>query len=173
MKLFFIYIGGTHDKALIELHDVRLVVAEKIEDTYEHLRKTWWGKPESLHLDAWGELKFADGYEIIVSKEPILESQTKKLYFVNLGGYSDDSFTELHKNIFVVAENESKAKVRALQTILDWKSHHRDYQYDVDKVFEVQRFCNPENYNIHLVPNENHEEFKFTCKLVLIGSKEN
>lgn len=34
-KLFIIYIGGSHEKAFIELHDMRFVIAETIEDTYE------------------------------------------------------------------------------------------------------------------------------------------
>lgn len=169
MKLFFIYIGGTHEKALIELHDVRLVLAEKIEDTFDYLRDNWWGTPESLHLDAWGELTYADGHKIILSKDPLPETQTKKLYFVNLGGYSETEFTELHKNIFVVAENDSKAKVRALKTILGWNSHHRDYQHEIEKILEVQKLTNCDQYNIHLIPTKEEEEFKFTCKYLPIG----
>ena len=41
MQLFVIYIGGTIYKALIELHDMR-VVAEKIKDTYDALKTQWW-----------------------------------------------------------------------------------------------------------------------------------
>lgn len=37
MKLFVIYIGGAHEKSLIELHDIRLIVADKIEDTMKSL----------------------------------------------------------------------------------------------------------------------------------------
>ena len=43
MKLFVIYIGGTHEKSLIELHDMRFVVANTIEETYDALRQSWWG----------------------------------------------------------------------------------------------------------------------------------
>ncbi len=57
MNLFMIYIGGTIHGALIELHDMRFVCADKIEDTYSSLKKNWWGSPESLHLDAWGMVK--------------------------------------------------------------------------------------------------------------------
>jgi hypothetical protein len=52
MHLFVIYIGGAHEKAFIELHDMRFVIAEKIEDSFDILRKTWWGTKESLHLNA-------------------------------------------------------------------------------------------------------------------------
>ena len=38
-NLFIIYIGGSCSGALIELHDIRLVIAETIEDTYDYLKK--------------------------------------------------------------------------------------------------------------------------------------
>jgi len=41
MNLFVIYIGGGHKDALIELHDIRIVIAKTIEDTYESLRTSW------------------------------------------------------------------------------------------------------------------------------------
>lgn len=63
-NLFIIYIGGSCSGALIELHDIRLVIAETIEDTYDYLKKSWWGSLESLHLEAWGILNWADGYSI-------------------------------------------------------------------------------------------------------------
>lgn len=50
MKLFAIYIGGAHKKSLIELHDMRFVIANTIEETYDTLRQSWWGIPASLHL---------------------------------------------------------------------------------------------------------------------------
>jgi len=51
MKLFAIYLGGKTETSLIEVHDVRFVIAEKMEDAYDTLRSEWWGVPESLHLD--------------------------------------------------------------------------------------------------------------------------
>lgn len=110
--LFVIYIGGSHSKALVELHDVRLVVADKIEDTYAALRKSWWGIPESLHLDAWGVLHWADGYSVEIDSHC---TNSHKLYFINLGGYDSEQFTKLHRNVFVVAKNDQEAKIRALQ----------------------------------------------------------
>ena len=119
MKLFVIYIGGAHEKSFIELHDMRFIIAEKIEDTHNQIRESWWGIPEKLHIDAWGELRYADGYNIHLKSEPS-ENTENKLYFINLGGYDNNEFTELHKNVFIVAESESKAKVKALKQILHW-----------------------------------------------------
>ncbi|WP_218460965.1 DUF1543 domain-containing protein [Rickettsia sp. TH2014] len=54
-----------------------------------------------------------------------------------MGGYDSKKFTELHKNIFVVAKSEQEAKSRALQHITNWEVLHKDYQYDVDKILNV------------------------------------
>jgi len=169
MKLFVIYIGGTYEKAFIELHDMRFILAEKIEDTYDELKRTWWGTPESLHLDAWGALEYADGYNIVFKNTPPSLDSENNLFFVNLGGYNDSEFTELHKNVFVVASNESKAKVRALKQILDWQSHHRDYQFELENIVNMSEFARVKDLYIHLVPTNEEKEFEFTCKYVPIG----
>ena len=167
MKLFVIYIGGAHDKSFIELHDMRFIIADKIENTYDALRSSWWGKPGTLHLDAWGALEYADGYNIIIRDEPA-DNVENKLYFLNLGGYDSKEFTELHKNVFVVAPNESKAKVRALKQILDWESHHRDYQFEVDNVLDVSNILSDKQY-IHLQQTDEERKFEFICKYIPIG----
>src|SRR3954462_7690207 len=97
-RIFAIYIGGATEKSLIELHDMRFVIADRIEDTYPALKAAWWGKPESLHIDCWGALDSADGHNITLKPEP--SSGAERLYFVNLGGYDPGDFTELHKNVF-------------------------------------------------------------------------
>ena len=148
MKLFVIYIGGSHEKAFIELHDMRFVVADCIEDTYDYLRKSWWGTPESLHLDAWGELKHADDYDIHITNEPSTD-MVNKLFFINLGGYDNNEFTELHKNIFIVAKNEIEAKTKSLNQIQKWHMKHRDYQFDVEKVINVSNIVGANNAYIH------------------------
>ena len=44
--LYLVVLGGRANKANIELHYVRWVVGSKIEDTYETLRKDWFGSPK-------------------------------------------------------------------------------------------------------------------------------
>lgn len=171
MKLFVIYIGGSHEKSLIELHDMRFAVADTIEETYEDLRKSWWGIPDSLHIDAWGSLQFIDGYELQLSKLPPKEGE-KKLFFVNLGGYDKNEFAELHKNVFIVAENFNEAKIQALSLAdKEWNYRHRDYYYDVDNIINVDTALSNKQFHIHLVPAKYNKPFEFTCKYLPIGRK--
>jgi hypothetical protein len=158
MKLFAFYIGGETPNSLIELHDVRVLAAERMEDAYDAIRKSWWGTPESLHLDCWGELTSADGHNITLEKEP--PQGEDKLWFVNLGGYDPDDFNELHKNVFVVAPSESKAKVRALKTILHWKQHHKDNLSEVEKITNVG-MLDLKGWHIHLEKTDNVVPFVF------------
>ena len=62
--LFLVVLGGRAEKANIELHDVRWVIGSKIEDTYDTLRKDWFGSPKGLHVDSYKKIKYIDGYKI-------------------------------------------------------------------------------------------------------------
>ena len=50
--LFLVFLGGRAHKANFELHDVRWVVGPKIEDTFNVLRKNWFGSINGLHIDS-------------------------------------------------------------------------------------------------------------------------
>jgi hypothetical protein len=54
-----------------------------------------------------------------------------------LGGYDSQQFTELHKNIFVVADNAQEAKAKAVKSISEWELPHRDCLFDVDKILDM------------------------------------
>ncbi|WP_419419765.1 DUF1543 domain-containing protein [Legionella sp. D16C41] len=168
MNLFVVYIGGSHPNSLIELHDIRFIVANSIEDTYDTLKKSWWGTPKSLHIDAWGVLSYADGYRIQISQEQA-EDNSNKLFFVNLGGYDKKQFTELHKNIFIVAANEFEAKQKALRQISDWELAHRDYLYEIDNLLNLNLFLKNEGYYLHLHGQAEPKSFEFTCCYNPIG----
>ena len=58
--LYLVVLGGRAKKANIELHDVRWVIGSKIEDTYDTLRKDWFGSPKGLHIDSYKKIKYID-----------------------------------------------------------------------------------------------------------------
>ena len=62
--LYLVVLGGRAKKANVEQHDVRWVVGSKIEDTYDTLRKDWFGSPIGLHIDSYKQIKYIDGYKI-------------------------------------------------------------------------------------------------------------
>lgn len=161
MKLFAIYIGGEHPQAHIEIHDVRFVVAPTIRDTHDQLRAEWWGTPGTLHVDCWAEIAHVDGYDVTLSPEPA--TGTKKLYFVNLGGYDGQAFAEQHQNMFVVATTIAEAKARAMASIEGWTDAHRDDFYEAEQAFALDTKIG-DRLHIHLTPAKADGAPSFTCR---------
>jgi Domain of Unknown Function (DUF1543) len=165
MKLFAIYVGGEHPAANIEVHDMRFIVAPSIRDTYAELRRQWWGRPGSLHIDCWAQIDHADGYDVMLRPEPY--EGPEKLFFVNLGGYDRAEFLEKHRTVFVVAESEAKAKARSLRTVKRWDAPHRDDLYEAEQAFALDASASVERLFIHLAPAEPREP-AFTCEYIPI-----
>ena len=117
-KLYLTYVGGTAPGANIELHDVRFVVGETIENTYSAIRAGWFGTQKGLHLDSYVQLHHVDGYRIELAQEP-QSTCAKKLYFVNFGGYFDGKLAEFHDFTVVVAESVQAAKQLAKVQVIN------------------------------------------------------
>ena len=135
--LFLVVLGGRATKANVELHDVRWVVGSKIEDTYDVLRKDWFGSIEGLHIDSYKKIKSIDGYKInlknseknkIKNNKSVNQINTKnKLWFVNIGGYNPSSMQEKHEFGLVVASSKLEAKkIAKSKWLIGCKKKHKD-----------------------------------------------
>ena len=165
-------LGGRVKKANIELHDVRWVVGAKIEDTYETLRKDWFGSLKGLHIDSYKKIKYLDGYKInlrnvenfqISNNKSSYKTKTKKnLWFVNVGGYDPSSMQEKHEFGLVIAKNKLEAKnIAKSKWLIGYKKKHKD---DIASL-ETLISCNDcelikkiDNWEIELTPNKNFME---------------
>ena len=118
--LYLVVLGGRANKANIELHDVRWVIGSRIEDTYEVLRRDWFGTSEGLHIDSYKKINYIDGYKINLinvqnkqlknNKYSYKNTSNKNLWFVNIGGYDPSSMQEKHEFGLVVASDKFEAK---------------------------------------------------------------
>ena len=135
--LYLVVLGGRAAKANIELHDVRWVVGSKIEDTYDTLRKDWFGSPKGLHIDSYKKIKHIDGYKInlinfekdkIDEKQLVKKNKAKKyLWFVNIGGYKPTSMQEKHEFGLVTASTKFEAKnVAKSKWLIGCEKKHKD-----------------------------------------------
>lgn len=154
-KLFAVYLGGRAPKCNTELHDVVFVVGESIEATYEQLMDKWFGDPLRVHIDSWMELRVVDGHRVLLGEARA--PQDKRLYFINLGAYLPDQFTELHANAFVVAGGEGEVKSRAKGELLrGTQSVHTDDLYDIDDCLEIAEV---DGHHIRLEPTREKQPF--------------
>jgi hypothetical protein len=168
MKLFMFYVGGNCANSNVELHDVRFSIGRAAEDCYDDLRRQWWGEPRSLHLDCWGAVEQADGYDIVLSNQPSDEAE-QQLFFVNLGGYDPAEFTELHKNVLIVARDEVAAKAKAKAQINHWRKPHRDRLFEIEKTIDIGAQMQHHGYHLILRPAAQEKPFRFECDYRLIG----
>jgi hypothetical protein len=168
MKLFMFYIGGNCRNSNVELHDVRFSVGESAEDCYSDLRKQWWGDPDSLHLDCWGAVEQADGYDVrLTADEP--HQAANRLFFVNLGGYDRREFAELHKNVLIVAPDDRTAKAKALAQVRDWTEPHKDNLFEVEKAVDVTASMQTYGFFLQLTKAASEKPFAFTCEYLPIA----
>ena len=135
--LYLVVLGGRANKANIELHDVRWVIGSRIEDTYDVLRRDWFGTSEGLHIDSYKKINYVDGYKInlinfqnkkLKNNKYFNENTSKKnLWFVNIGGYDPSSMQEKHEFGLVVASDKFEAKnIAKSRWLMGCKKKHKD-----------------------------------------------
>lgn len=168
MKLFMFYVGGNCGNSNVELHDVRFSIGETAEDCHADLREQWWGDPESLHLDCWGAVEQADGFDVALTKDSP-GTGTDKLFFVNLGGYDPAEFSELHRNVLLVAPDAGVAKARAKALIKSWLLPHKDNLFEVEKAIDINALLEAYGYSLSLKPATEEKPFTFVCDYLPIA----
>ena len=172
ITLYLVVLGGRADKANIELHDVRWVVGSKIEDTYDTLRKDWFGSPKGLHIDSYKKIRYIDGYKInlinfekknIDKKKLVKKNKAKKyLWFVIIGGYNPTSMQEKHEFGLVIASTKLEAKnIAKSKWLIGFKKKHKDDIYSLEMLFscvDCELINNIGNWEIELIPDNNFIE---------------
>ncbi len=167
--IFLVFLGGKSKKSNIELHDVRWVVGSKIEDTYNVLRKDWFGCLEGLHIDSYKKIKSVDGYYVKLKKiagnkmqnmQEVSNRLSKKtLWFVNLGAYDPNSMQEKHEFGLVVASNTLEAKKIAMSKwLIGCEKKHKDNISSLKKLIicdDCQLINKIGNWEIELIPENN------------------
>ena len=170
--LYLVVLGGKAKKANIELHDVRWVVGSKIEDTYDALRKDWFGSLKGLHIDSYKKIKYVDGYKInlinfekdkIDEKQLVKKNKAKKyLWFVNIGGYNPTSMQEKHEFGLVAASTKLEAKnIAKSKWLIGCKKKHKDDIYSLEMLLscdDCELIKKIGKWQIELTPDNNLKE---------------
>lgn len=144
-KLYMLLLGCKPAGRNIEQHDICFGIGSSLNDLVPQIEK-FWPEAGKIHIDCWREVTNVDGYQIKIT-EAINKKidSTKKLFFINLGGYKENDFEEYHYKIVQVADNKSDAIQLAKQTAFyehmrfkGAESHIDDkYGIDVDDIYEI------------------------------------
>lgn len=122
LKLFVVLLGARESGYLFEQHKYFFCVATDFEEV-KVKAKEFWRQAINLHIDACVCLERINDYRVLIEDRypnKVFAEQTgstqsfcKRLFFINLGGYREGCFGEIHKQIFVIATNKDEAKALA------------------------------------------------------------
>lgn len=168
LRLFALYVGGAHPRATIEVHDVQFAVAARVEDAIPLLRERWWGRPSSLHLDAYADIRVVDGYAI----EPVPRTKATPgpaLYFVNTGGYHAGVFGELHAYSLHVAHDKREVWKTAKARAADFSQVHKDNLDIVDDVIRIDDTLTQTPYALSFTKTDAANDIAITAKYLKLN----
>jgi hypothetical protein len=116
-KLFMLLLGCRPKGRLTEQHDIFFGIANDLKDLIPDINSFWPEAKNNIHIDAWREVNYVDGYNVaVVSRVDISEMHASQLYFFNLGGYKRNEFDEFHYKMMIVANDRENAIMRSKQT---------------------------------------------------------
>ncbi|MEO3403377.1 DUF1543 domain-containing protein [Mucilaginibacter sp. CAU 1740] len=170
LKLFMLMLGCKPPGRHVEQHDVFFGIAPTLRDLIPQI-EAFWPEPAKIHIDAWREVNTVDGYAVKIASRSETIEQSKKLFFINLGGYQPNKFEEQHYIVLSVQNDFASASKNAKETLFFKHNHfagansHIDDKYgvDVDDIYNVEDILNAEQkaaYQIQLIPEAGLPEDK-------------
>jgi hypothetical protein len=166
MKLFMLLLGAAPAGRNTEQHDVLFGIAEDLHGLKNDIISFWTEASTSIHIDAFREVNFVDGFKVAVVTHNDNSNSEMKLFFLNLGGYKKNEFEEFHYKMLVAAPDKGIAVQRAKQTAfykhynIKGAESHIDEKYgiDVDEVYVIEEILS--------------EKYKKEFKILLTRSNE-
>lgn len=136
-------LGATPAGRLTEQHDIFFGISTSLKALVPQMKAFW---PEAqIHIDAWREVTFADGFSIEVVDRQAEATSGNHLFFINLGGYRPGEFEEYHYKVLAVSDSMASASKTAKSTAFykhfgfKGATSHIDDKYgiDVDDIYKV------------------------------------
>jgi len=163
-----VLLGSKAPERNIEQHDFFFGIAEDLHDLIPKMRDFWPGTGSSLHIDGWREITRVEDYEVTITpRADALPQNSKRLFFVNLGGYTSGKLEEQHYTLLTV-QNDRKWAMKAATGTNFFKSNtiaavksaaaHIDEKYgiDVDEIYRIDDLLRNDDkalYHIALTPD--------------------
>ena len=155
-RLFMILLGATPKGRNIEQHDIFFGIASSVKDLLPEMKAFWPEAKDKIHIDAYRIVNKVGNYKVgVVAKADEVKEALTSLFFLNLGGYKQGEFEELHYKMLVVADQKALAIKEAKETAFykhtgfKGATSHIDDKFgvDVDDVFEIQDILSPATKN--------------------------
>lgn len=150
LKLFMVLLGSKAKGRNVEQHDYFFGVGSSLKQLLPQMKAFWPEAGASLHIDGWREVNSVGDYRVrVIERDQLLQNDTgKKLFFVNLGGYTEGKLEEQHYIVLSVQDGKMQAlqhskateffKKNTIKTVLAANAHiDEKYGIDVDDFYRV------------------------------------
>jgi uncharacterized protein DUF1543 len=170
LKLYMVLLGSKAPGRNVEQHDYFFGIARSLKELVPEIQAFWPEAGNSIHLDGWREVNHVDGFQIkVVLKQENSPLLLKKLFFINLGGYSANKLEEQHYVVLSLHEDQAQAVQDAKKTVffktntMKGAGSHIDEKYgiDVDDIYRVEDILSPgqkEKYQLLITAADNLAE---------------
>lgn len=159
-----VMLGCRPEGRFTEQHDIFFGIGETLQDLIPGMKLFWKEAKGNIHIDAWREVTLVDNYTITIVPKNSVTTNTKKLFFINLGGYKENEFEEYHYKILAVADSLAEATKKSKETIFykhcgfKGATSHIDDKFgiDVDEIYNIKEILAPsfkEKYEILISKN--------------------
>lgn len=163
-NLYMLLIGCTPKNRLIEQHDVFFGIGTSLHEFIPYINEFWPECEGKFHIDCWRKVTKVGNHNLKITSRDTTIQKKQHLFFLNLGGYTPNSFEEHHYKELVVASSTSEAiqqiKASSFYKTFSFKgaeSHIDDkYGIDIDDLFNINDILHPkfkEQYEIELIEN--------------------
>ena len=166
LKLYMLLLGSKAPNRNVEQHDYFFGIASSLKELVPEIKAFWPEAGKSIHVDGWREVTSVDGYAVkVVLKENVIAPSEKKLFFINLGGYTAGKLEEQHYTVLTVQEDRALATKDAKSTVffktnsVKGANSHIDEKYgiDVDDIYRIEEILSPgykDKYHIEIVAED-------------------
>lgn len=148
-----VQLGGRPKGRLIEQHDIFFGAASQVSDLIGDINEHWPEVKNKWHIDSYRAITKVGSYAIklIEPSQQLKAAADLKLFFINLGGYQQDSFEEFHYKLLIVAPNQADAIKQAKKSDFYKQSTFKDktspfnaashiddkFAVDIDDIYNV------------------------------------
>jgi hypothetical protein len=161
LTLYMVMLGCKPQGRITEQHDIFFGIEKSLTDLIPEMNAFWPEAKGKIHIDAWREITFVDGFSLEITERNAAVLQNEKLFFINLGGYKENEFEEYHYKVVTVAKNKAEAIKKSKQTTFykhcgfKGATSHIDDKYgiDVDDIYNIEDLLSDEtkkNFQIQI-----------------------
>ena len=139
LTLYMVQLGGRPKGRLIEQHDIFFGAASQVSDLIGDINEHWPEVKNKWHIDSYRAIAKVGSYAIklIEPSQQLKAAADLKLFFINLGGYQQDSFEEFHYKLLIANRLNRKLNIVDIDDIYNVNDLISNVQLSIEPISDT------------------------------------